>query len=79
MLGKVKFHGNGGYDHEQEEAKKTFTIGEWYEVEECNIGSWSSTYKIKGYSQLFNTCLFEDSEIFDKAVTQWRKDHYGWN
>ena len=48
MLGKVRFHGNGGYLFEQSEARGILNIGEEYEVERVNVGSFHSTYKLVG-------------------------------
>lgn len=79
MLGKVKFHGNGGYPFEQSEARGILNIGEEYEVEWVDVGGCHSTYKLVGYDKEFNTVLFEDSQIFDNAVKQWWKNYYGKN
>ena len=76
MLGKVKFHGAGGYPFEQSEARGILNIDEEYEVERVNVGSFHSTYKLVGYDKEFNTVLFEDSPIFDNAVKQWWTNYY---
>lgn len=79
MLGKVRFHGNGWYPFEQSEVRGILNIGEEYEVEWVNVGSFQSTYKFVGYDKEFNTVLFEDSPIFDNAVKQWWVNYYGKN
>lgn len=75
-LGKVKFTACGGTDSDKAEAEKLLTLGSEYDVEYVSVHSWSSTYKLVGIEGLFNTCLFEDSEILEKALDDWRKSRY---
>lgn len=53
MLGKVKFHGNGGYDCEKQDALAILTVGKEYEVEWVDVGGWYSTYKLVGYDKQY--------------------------
>lgn len=76
ILGKVKFTGEGGYDGENKHANSILSIGEEYECDGVNVGSWSSEYHLVGLGW-FNTVMFEDSEIFDQAAEQYQREYYG--
>ena len=56
----VVFENHGGSDWDRAFAIKTGLVeGEKYEVEATNVEAWSSDYKLKGFSESFNTCMFE--------------------
>ena len=59
---KVVFTAEGGWEREQEAAKKVLNIGEEYCVDYVDIGSWFSYVTLIGVDGRFNTCLFKDKE-----------------
>lgn len=78
-LGKVKFTARGGSCSDIKDAMTLLEIGVEYDVEECKVGSWSSTYTLAGFNNVeFNTVLFEDSEVFENAKSQWLKNYFGY-
>jgi hypothetical protein len=58
---RVVFDALGGYASEQERALDTLTQGQSYEVERCNVGSCSSSVKLRGVDGLWNTVMFAAS------------------
>lgn len=57
---RMKFTGYGGYDYQQEQAKKLLTVGHIYTVERVDVGDWSSTVEFKEFpGENFNTVMFE--------------------
>lgn len=68
----VRFINDNGYDHEPELARKAGLIeGESYIVESLNVGRSSSTVKLKGFKNNFNTVMFETVEQIGE--TDWFK------
>lgn len=57
---KIRFTGNGGYDHEIESAKKLFSVGQVVTIKELYVGRSSSKVELEEVEGQFNTCLFED-------------------
>lgn len=76
VLGKVKFTGKGGYDGENKHANSILSVGEEYECDGVNVGSWSSEYHLVGLGW-YNTVMFEDEGgIFDNAVRDFWSNYY---
>lgn len=57
---KIRFSGKNGHDHEQEYARTVLTVGKEYIVEGVEVGGWSSTVRLVGHEQGFNTVMFDD-------------------
>jgi len=77
ILGKVKFTGKGGYDSENKQARHILEVGEEYDCDEVDVGSYSSQYHLVGFGW-FNTVMFDDeSGIFDNAVKDFWSNYYG--
>ena len=60
---KVKFLNENGHDWQLEEARKIFKEGQILEVEEIEVGGWSSKVKFADCDGWFNTVMFEDVEV----------------
>lgn len=58
----VVFTARGGYDSQQERAKEILELGATYIVEKIEVGGWSSEVWLAGYSEGFNTALFDNLE-----------------
>lgn len=76
ILGKVKFTGKGGYRLENEKANSILVVGQEYDCDDVEMESFSSRYHLFDLGW-FNTVMFEDSEIFDNAAEQYRREYYG--
>lgn len=76
ILGKVKFTGKGGYDGENKHANSILVVGQEYYCDDIEMESFSSRYHLVDIGW-FNTVMFEDSEIFDNAAEQYRREYYG--
>ena len=51
-----------GHDWQREKARKVLDTETEYEVEDIDIGSWSSELKLKGIEETFNTVMFKKVE-----------------
>jgi len=56
----VKFINEGGYACERESACAVLDTDMEYVVEYIDVGGWSSDVYLKGFSQGFNTVMFEE-------------------
>lgn len=61
----VMFDARGGYESEQEAAKKVLKLRGVYEVEETIVHSYSSTVKLRGHEGRFNTVMFAQAPELD--------------
>jgi hypothetical protein len=58
---RVRFTGYGGYDSQQEAARKVLEVGGIYTVERVEVGDWSSSVWLKEHpARSFNTVMFEN-------------------
>lgn len=55
----MKFLGKNGYDFERERAREVFSFERWYEVERCEVGSFSHHIKFKRIDGEWNGVMFE--------------------
>lgn len=83
---KVRFTGIGGYDSENEFARKHLEVGENYVVDHTDVGQSSTTVYLVGIERIatngqkvlqpFNSVMFEDvapqSEENDKKHDHWK-------
>ena len=56
---RMKFLGVNEYPFELEAAKKIFTVGNTYEVHDCNVRNWSHSIQFVGVKGNFNGAMFE--------------------
>lgn len=56
---KMKFMGQNGYEFELREALNKFEVGKEYEVESCNVQSWSHSIKFDSMEGWYNGVMFE--------------------
>lgn len=58
---RVRFIGHGGYEWQQQEARKHLKVGETYTVESMDVGDWSSSVSLAEYpGKQFNSVMFEN-------------------
>lgn len=51
---------DAGYNNEQEDARRLFSVGDIFTVRNVNVGGWSSEFELKEFPQeRFNTVFFE--------------------
>lgn len=77
VLGKVRFHGKGGYDSENKRANSVLTVGEYYDVVHIDVGNWVSYYTLDGLPHTYNTVMFDDSPIFEDAKKDYWNRYFG--
>lgn len=53
---RAVFHCKGGYDGQQERAKKFLTVGKRYVIQDAKVGTYSSEVKVEG--EWHNSTLF---------------------
>lgn len=63
----VMFDGRGGHESEVARAKQVLKVRGVYEVEDLRVYSSSSTVKLKGIGDLFNTVMFAEPPIMPAA------------
>lgn len=60
---KVKYTGEGGYDHHKKQANKHLKVGEIYTIEYTDVGGWHTDVYLKEVpNQAFNSVHFVDAE-----------------
>lgn len=72
----VKFLGENGYDHQPKDAiEKGLKINHIYNLEDMNVGGWSSEIKLYEFEETFNSVMFEyfneDFEQVDIFETEY--------
>ena len=76
---KVKYTGKGGYQSEKDSADKLLSVGEWYDVESVDVGSFGTYLRLFGFdNKTFNSALFEESEDVDKEISKYVKGILGY-
>ena len=65
---KLVFEGKGGYKLERESAKDKLVIGQSYQVEKIQVGSWVTEIYLTNVSGSFNSCLFERDEYLEGLI-----------
>ena len=65
---KLVFEGKGGYKLERESAKDKLVIGQSYQVEKIQVGSWNTEVYLTNVSGSFNSCLFERDEYLEGLI-----------
>ena len=65
---KLVFEGKGGYKLERESAKDKLVIGQSYQVEKIQVGSWVTEIYLTNVSGSFNSCLFECDEYLEGLI-----------
>ena len=65
---RLVFEGNGGYKLERESAKDKLVIGQSYQVEKIQVGSWNTEVYLQGHKNSFNSCLFERDEYLECLI-----------
>ena len=65
---ELVFEGNGGYDSERKSAKDKLVIGQSYQVEKIQVGSWVTEIYLTNVSGSFNSCLFERDEYLEGLI-----------
>ena len=75
-LFKLKFTGSGGYPMEQESAKKLLVVGRSYGVTSVDVGGWVTYLTLEGFEKTFNSCLFEDSDELQEAISSGAFNKY---
>lgn len=56
---RMRFTGYGGYESQQQHARKYLTVDSVYTVEHIDVGEWSSTVEFKEFpGKQFNTVMF---------------------
>lgn len=63
---RAKFTAEGGYDFQQEEAKKNLVIGKHYKIQDAKVGRNSSDVKVLGH--WYNSVLFD---ISVQRIIKW--------
>lgn len=76
VLFKLKFTGSGGYQMEQEYAKKLLVVGSSYGVTSVEVGGWVTYLTLEGFEKTFNSCLFEDSDELQEAISSGAFNKY---
>lgn len=60
---KVVFHGEGGYDHDQQTGHKHLTVGKTYTVDHTEAGDWHTDVILREVPIVrFNSVMFEDAK-----------------
>lgn len=58
----MTFLGKNGYEFELRDALNKFEVGKEYEVEDCNVQSWSHSVKFVGMEGWYNGVMFSREE-----------------
>ena len=62
---KVKYTGEGGYDHHKEYANKHLKVGEIYTIDYTDVGGWHTDVYLKEVpDKAFNSVHFVDAEYY---------------
>lgn len=68
---KLKFLNANGWEHDAPDAVKAGLVeGEQYTLDYLIMESWSSKVKLKEFTDLFNSVMFE-SAPYDEPETEW--------
>ena len=76
VLFKLKFTGSGGYTMEQESDKKLLVVGHSYGVTSVDVGGCVTYLTLEGFEKTFNSCLFEDCDELQEAISSGAFNKY---
>lgn len=76
VLFKLKFTGDAGYPMEQESARKLLVVGRSYGVTSVDVGGWVTHLTLDGFKETFNSCLFEDTDELQEAISSGAFNKY---